>query len=191
MLWFKNRSRAARAAMSAALCLGLATPVIAGTVYSWRTEDGTLSFADDMKHVPSRYRAEVEKKTTRQLEGYERYTPGGKTAKGSYAERLDGRLSDLQEDGQRPVIVLPGTGVRATSLIVGGTRRGDSAVVMPLEQDGSGEPVVIRHERTQDDDSMATRHRTVVKQGDRVIMVRENESSQRNWQGGWVPATDD
>ena len=187
MLWSKNRSRVTRVAISAALCLGLATPVMAGTVYSWRTEDGTLSFADDIKHVPSRYRPEVERKGMQELEGYERFTPAGKTAAGSYAERLGERLSALSKAYRPPVGYV--RRVPVASLIVGATRRGDTAAVVPLEQMGSDEPIVIRQVRTKSGSSLSSQHRTIVEQGERVILVRENESSQRNWQG-WVPATD-
>ena len=42
MLFARNRRRATRAILWMAVSLGLATPVIAGTVvYSWKTEDGT------------------------------------------------------------------------------------------------------------------------------------------------------
>ena len=81
-----------------------------------------MSFADDIKHVPGRYRSEVDRKGTEELEGYERFTPAGKTVDGSYAERLDQRLNALREDDRPSVGYIQG--VPEASLIVGASRRG-------------------------------------------------------------------
>jgi hypothetical protein len=180
MPWFKNRSRATRLTILLAIVLGLATPVLAGTVYSWRTEDGTLSFTDDKKHIPARYRNEAEQRQSGSLEGYRQFTSAAKTSDGSYKERLEQRLGELQQGDARHVegATQGGSGL---SVIVGGSRysRG-GGVIVPVDGAASDEPIVTEHLRTKPADSMSTRHVTVTKQGDRIISVHENEKSHRN-----------
>jgi len=188
MLSFKNRSRTARAAISMAACLGLATPVVAGTVYSWRTEDGTVSFADDKKHVPSRYRESAEVRETGTLEGYERFTSAQKSSDQSYAERLRKRQEALQ--GASTLVITPVPAGSGISTIVGGTRYGRGGLIVPLGGTDSQEPMIIEKRRTKPGDSMATRHETVVRQGDRIISIQRDELSHRDGTG-MVPPVDD
>jgi hypothetical protein len=190
MMLFKNRSRAARIATSLAVCLGLATPVLAGTVYSWRSEDGTISFTDDEKHVPSRYRDSAEVKQTEKLDEYERFTASENDSDGSYAERLKQRRDALQ--GAGTVVITPVPAGSSMSTIVGGTRYGRGGLVVPLDgtTTNSNEPVIIENRRTKPSDSMATRHETVVRQGDRVISIQRDELSHRD-HTGMVPPVDD
>jgi hypothetical protein len=188
MMWFKNRSRTVRIAISLAVGLGLATPVLAGTVYSWRTEDGTVSFTNDKKHVPSRYRDQVEVRESETLEEYDRFTSAATTSDGSYAERLQQRLNALQ--GATTAVATPVPTGSPMSVIVGGSRYGRGGVVVPVDNVASNEPVIIEQKRTKPRDSMATRHVTVVRQGDREILVNKNELSHRDGTG-MVPPIDD
>ena len=113
MSWLENGSRAGRVAIVAAICLGLATPVVAGTVYSWRSDDGILSFTDEAKRIPARYRKAAKKRSLKKLGSYDRYTPAGQTAEGSYAERLERRQAQLQPAS--PVVSSPMTATGSTS----------------------------------------------------------------------------
>jgi len=192
MQWFKKRSSAARGALLLAVALSIATPVIAGTVYTWQTEDGTVSFTDDQKHIPSRYRDQAEARQTQDLDGYKRFTPADKsTTDATYANRLNERLATLRgEDATaRPSGDHAGSS-DGISVIVGGTRYGSNAMVVPTGGTRDGEaPTIVEQRRTKPSDSMATRHETVVKQGDRIISIQRNEKSHRGG-SGMVPPVD-
>jgi hypothetical protein len=187
MLWFNKRCRAERVAILLAACLGLATPVLAGTVFSWKTEDGTVSFTDDKKHVPSRYRDQVKEREMDGLESYERFTPTGQQPVSSYAKRLEERQSALSRSAA-PLGVANAPGMSA-AVIVGGSRYGNGGMVVPLNGMNADEPMVIEQLRTKPKDSMSTRHITVVKQDGRVIAVRKDELSHRDGTG-MVPPVD-
>lgn len=182
----KNRTRATYVALSLALALGLAAPSLADTVYTWTTEDGTVAFTDDVKHVPARYRSVVRVKVMESLDGYHRYTPVTPN------ENL--HASDVQVAAQQAatpgVIVVPVERQAGMSAVVGGSRYGGGGVIMPVESNGSDEPMIIENRRVKPKNSMATSHETVVKQGDRVIMIRRDEKNHRDWTGR-VPPTDD
>ena len=74
---------------------GFAAPVAAGTLYQWTAADGTVSFTDDAKRVPERYRGEVKRIKTGGLDGYKRYTPSSHDTV-TYRERLDQRIDRLE-----------------------------------------------------------------------------------------------
>jgi len=192
MQWFKKRGSATRAALLLAVALSIATPVIAGTVYTWRTEDGTVSFTDDQKHIPSRYRSQAEARQTKDLDGYKRFTPADKsTTDATYANRLNERLAALQgEDAPARRGVDRAGSSDGISVIVGGTRYGSNAMVVPTGGTRDGDaPTIVEQRRTKPSDSMATRHETVVKQGDRIISIQRNEKSHRGG-SGMVPPID-
>jgi hypothetical protein len=84
------------AVVAGAVLLGAGTAG-AGTLYRWKTENGTLAFADDPKRIPERYRERAEAIETEGLDGYGRYTPTDAAAQQEYADRLAERLDGLRE----------------------------------------------------------------------------------------------
>ena len=72
-------------------------PVHAEQLYRWKSADGTVSFTDDAKRVPERYRGAAEQIDTNSLAGYGRYTPTDAIASQEYAKRLAERLEILRE----------------------------------------------------------------------------------------------
>lgn len=72
-------------------------PVQAELLYRWESADGTVSFTDDAKRVPERYRKDAEQLDTSVLSGYGRYTPTDAVASQEYAKRLAERLEMLRE----------------------------------------------------------------------------------------------
>ncbi len=191
MQWFKKTNGAARGALLLAVAVSFATPVVAGTVYTWRTEDGTVSFTDDVKHIPSRYRGQAETRAMKDLDGYKRFTPADKSSTNdTYAERLNSRLATLKgEDAvARDGVEYGGSG-DGIAVITGGTRNGGNGMVVPVGSSRDGAPTIVEQRRTKPSDSMATRHETVVKQGDRVISIQRNEKSHRGG-SGMVPPVD-
>jgi len=95
MQW-RDSILAASIAMAGAIWLAPA-PAGAGTLYRWKTKDGTLAFADDVKRIPERYRAHAEEIQTEGLDGYGRLTPTDGAAQQERADQLGARLEGLRE----------------------------------------------------------------------------------------------
>lgn len=180
--------------LGAFLVAGLAGPAFAGNVYQWETEDGTYSFTDDSKRIPAKHRSEAKLRSVGQLSRYERYTPVSEEPGKSYAERIRERQAELRSvsaTASQGVVVgaIPtqGTGLGYTVPVNGGgSSGGRSAASIRVPVDGrntaqaSDEPIVIESRRMQPSDSLATRHWTFVKQGDRIITVIKGERRQRS-----------
>lgn len=176
MSWSSSRNLAARVGATA-LAFVLGASASAGTLYSWKTEDGTFAYTNDKKRIPTRYKNEVESSKLRSMESYARFTPGPKTDDKAYGDRIVERLEVL----------------RATSSDLassgGGIPLGSQAFVkLELGQDGSAieipigaglddlEPVVVEHVRMKSAAGRTTtRHFRIVKQGDRVLAVIKDE----------------
>ena len=89
--------------MSRNLTLLLASVLVFGAanapaeqLYRWESPDGTVSFTDDARRVPERYRNSATQIDTNSLAGYGRYTPTDAAATEAYAKRLNERLEGLR-----------------------------------------------------------------------------------------------
>ena len=162
-------------AACAALSIGIASPTLAGTLYSWTTEDGVHSFTDDPKKIPPRYREQAVAQTTTGLDDYERYTRNDPEATGDYQRRLSERLERLRALNAQ--LYPSGTSVpraggadQSVSLRLGGQNAPE------LDLSGSGdEPIVIEKQRFRPDGQIATRHNTIVTQGDRTLVIMKGQ----------------
>lgn len=192
----KSRSRWARGATAALLCLGVAGSASAGTVYSWTTEAGTSAYTDDRKRIPARYRGSAKSRSTEQLSRYARFTPSTVTVAGDAGERLLTRLNHLRGNeaaasgGGAVAMMAPGPGGQPMSAaflvrMSGNRDRTTTQMGIPLHG-SSAEPIVVENLRVRPDStlgdrgSMATHHVTVVRQGDRVISLTRPELNQRS-----------
>jgi hypothetical protein len=150
---------------------GLAAPALAGSFYSWTTEDGVRAYTDDAKRVPARYRARAELRETGSLEGFERYTPiqgSAVAADGAPAARAARPVESLPS-----VSAPPPAGGQGILLDTGDV----SISLVGVE---GGEPVVVEQIRTRVADSEATRTVQVVRQGDRVLAIIKPTPNQTN-----------
>lgn len=191
MLISRILCRSLRIALAAVACFALAGPAGAGTVFAWQTEDGTHSFTDQKKQVPARYRDQATSRQVSRMSGYARLTPTPKTAKGSYADRMRARLADLRGEPQTELAAaqaVAGAGI-PLAVSTGGSRHGGHATIVPVAAAAdSAEPIVIEQRRMRATDSLATRHVTVVRNGERTLVVEKDELSQRSYQGADFPA---
>jgi hypothetical protein len=178
--------------------LAAATPAAAGTMYRWKSDDGSISYTEDLKRVPERYRAKAEEITTDGLASYPRFTPTDATASKEYNEKLTARLDALrawnaQTDPMAPRASLApasaGHPVSAIQLNTASRRRVqdetgdyhwtatqgiDSNPVPTVAFDADPNdphPVVVERKRMIADGNVATELVTVVRQGDRVLSV--------------------
>ena len=190
--------------LASVLVLGAASAP-AEQLYRWESPDGTVSFTDDARRVPERYRNSATQIDTNSLAGYGRYTPTDAAATEAYAKRLQERLEGLRaaneadesadrERAEREQIA------PAPSRIANQTRRIERrrAVVQP---DGSiryryssnevpvtstqslpvdpndPTPVVTEQKRVRVPGQPITQTVTVTRQGDRVLSVVAPDSN--------------
>jgi hypothetical protein len=194
MLRQKTATRVGRFLMGVSLFAGLAGPAFAGNVYSWVTEDGTYAFTDDPKRIPAKHREEAEAPPMGDLKRYARYTVDrtGKT----YTDRLWQRQTELRERAvaEAPAVSAApagGTGSGFTysmPFFGGGSSGGQRAAQMQLGMGALGandsdEPITVESFRMKPTVGQATRHWTIVKQGDRVLAVIKGEIRDRSPQG--------
>ena len=190
MLKIKTGLRVGRFLVGAVLLAGLAGPALAGNVYSWVTEEGTHAFTDDSKRIPAKHRADARRRTLGKLTRYERYTEVASESRKPYADRIRERRMELRE---MAAAALPGAVVGAMPSPVpgmvysipaqGGNGRGHSgiSIQVPVGSTASADsrPTTIESIRVKPGQSLATRHWTVVKKGDRLVTVIKGELRQR------------
>jgi hypothetical protein len=154
------------------LSLMLALPAAAGTVHSWQTQEGTLAFTDDVKRIPARYRATVSSRELGGLGDYVRFSGADEKEKTLYAARVQARLNRLRNANGAVALALPSGEGEAAFLVrtSGGDNGVSTQVGFPLA-DAEEEPIVTNNVRMMPENSIATRHVTIVRQGDRILSV--------------------
>ncbi len=182
MLLFGRHGRWPGFVLGALLCFGLSSPSFAGTVFTWETDEGTISFTDERKRIPAKYRLSARTKEMGKLDGYPRYTPTGATnLRTEQNASLQGPASDPSADVQ----TVPATGFDGRAISVGTGRYGGGTRVQ-LPTNGAvagGGPTVMETIRVRPENSLATRTITVVKQDGRVVHVTKGQLNQRSWAG--------
>ena len=159
--------------------IGLAAPVAADVVYSWTTESGTTSFTDDADKIPAKYASSAQEKSLESLRSYPRLTIQTYLPPVAAAPVRTGREASRHAEGQE----------EGLSVLVGGTRFGNNAAVVPIGGDLDDEaPTIIDNYRVKPKDSMATRHVTVIKKDGRIISIQRNQLNQDD-RSGMVPPT--
>lgn len=63
-------------------------------VLTYVTDDGVISFTDDLKRVPQKYQDDVE---TIVIDGLSDYVRGTRSDDGAYVKNLEARLSHLRK----------------------------------------------------------------------------------------------
>lgn len=185
----KRSVHVGRIVLGACLMVGLAGPAFAGNVYSWVTEDGTHAFTDDPKRIPEKHKAEAQARPLGDLKRYERFTVD-RTGRG-YQDRLRERQSELRErEAARPFVIggdprtANGAGIVYNFPIeggrAGGGQRGPGMQIPLAGAAASDEPITVESVRVKPTQGSATRHWTIVKQGDRIISVFKGELLDRD-----------
>lgn len=178
----RTRASASMGALAIVSCLalGLSAPAAAADrIYAWETDEGTLAFTDDPKRIPAQYRGVATSRPRADLGRYERASVVESTGTAPHADRLARRLAYLRgANGAIAVAMpgIPGSGSAEAAFLVrtSGSSRGVSTQVgFPVSQGpgDSGEPIVTDNVRVMPRDSDATRHITVVRQGDEILSI--------------------
>jgi len=167
---------------SALAALVLAGPSMAGSYYSYRTDEGAYAFTDDAKAIPEAYRASAKRHSTSPLRSYERLTPSDSRATADYAKRLDERLAHLRGmNGQAKAEPVVGK-ARANGPTIALQTGGDDSPVLqitPVDGSGSDEPVIVETVAAKPAGGIVTRDNTIVRQGDRTLTIVRARS--REW----------
>jgi hypothetical protein len=155
-------------------------PAAAGPLFSWTAEDGTVSYTDDAKRIPERYRAGAKQVPAGKLDGYARLSPAEPAAQSEYVAQLTERLARLRalnraldEDAAYEAAAAagygyPGAPAEGPETLV---RVGRDLQVRVPQTASASAPVVVEDVRVRPDGSVFTTHDTVVRQGDRILMV--------------------
>jgi hypothetical protein len=169
-----------RAAALIVLGAALGQPAAAGTLYHWRTEEGTFAFTDDARRVPARYREQVEQRSLGQLADYERLTVQQREESERYAERLGARLAELRQANAAPrpeAAPRPAGASQHLSLRTG--NEGAPLLELAVPGEGDAEPVVVDTLFTRPAGKMVTRQSVVVRRGDETLAIVRNRL--REW----------
>jgi len=163
---------------TAALALvAFALPASAETLFRWTAEDGSVSFTDDAKRIPARYRSASQSIQTGGLAGYKQYSPTKADAQAVYREQLAARLERLRELNaslEAPMYAQP-VGAASVNAGTSGTdayvRVGRDLTVRVPQTDAELGPVIVDDVRVKRSGELATVHDTIVSQGGRVLLV--------------------
>ncbi len=174
MDWSTTKRWTARLGATA-LAFALGATASAGTLYSWKTEDGTFAYSNDKKRIPAKYKGEAKTSKLGKMQNYERFTPGPKVDDKAYTDRIHERLQVLRaDDGQALSAGDEARGATDAFVRLGlGGGGSDSQIEIPVgDALGDAEPVVVEHVRMKPGRGRSTtRHFRVVKQGDRILAV--------------------
>lgn len=193
MLKVKTGLRFGTLLLGAFLVVGLAGPAFAGNVYSWVTEDGTYAFTDDSKRIPAKHKSEAKRRSMGKLTRYERFTEVNADVEQPYAERIRERRDELRQMAATTpqgvvagaAVAQSGQGLGYTIPVHGGAGRAGRSgtnLYVPVPDalnDVDDEPTTIESRRMDPSDSLATRHWTIIKKGDRIVTVIKGERRQR------------
>jgi hypothetical protein len=149
-----------------------AGPAGAGTLYSWQTEDGNVSFTDNPKNIPDRYRDQTRTRSAKRLGDYERFTSQDAEGTRRYADQLAQRVDHLRrlnaERYSAPIDVAAAD--NAPSIRVNGMD-----LRLPATTDEA--PVIVESVRVRSYGQIASRHDTVVRQGGRTLAILRGHQS--------------
>jgi len=171
-------------AVFAALLWLMPEPASAGTIYSWRTEDGGYAFSDDPEVIPARYRDQAQTRASADLRNYERYTESVSGSGDRYAEELEARLEHLRATNAAPAPAGPSRATAAGASETGpriSLRTGnESAPTIDVTTDAGAGPLVVETIFTRPKGKMVTRKSLVVRQGGKTIAVVRPRSAETN-----------
>lgn len=160
-------------------------PASAQTMYRWTAEDGSVSFTDDAKRIPARYRSAAQAIQPAGLAGYEHYSPAEPAAQAAYAEQLAARLERLRElnrslEVQEARSYYGGASVSPSAPNEAYVRVGDDLTVKVPAGAAGEAPVVVQDVRVRQPGSAFTSTDTVISQDGRVLLVVRGERHSQN-----------
>jgi len=185
MDWSSSRNWVARVGATA-LAFALGASASAGTLYSWKTEDGTFAYTNEKKRIPAKYKGEAQKSQMKSMKSYSRFTPGPKIDDTAYGDRIVQRLEVLHAASSEAAASAAGpfVGSQAYVKLELGDESGN-AIEIPIDMaDGDAGPIVVEHVRVRPEAGhLTSRHFRVVKQGDRILAVIKDRALDQDLTG--------
>ena len=158
------------------LALLLASPSRAGDIYTWETADGNVAFTDNSKHIPARYRDQVQVRKSGGIGDYARFTSEDSADTERYSDQLAKRIEYLRgSNSGRDAAPAVGETIGVASITVSG-------VDMRLPAADTNAPIIIEKLRVQSFGQITTRHDTLVSQGGTPLAIVRGD--QRGEVGG-------
>jgi len=165
------------------LALLLAGSSRAGEIYSWETADGNVSFTDNPKNIPARYRDQVQVRRPQAIEDYARFTSEDSAETERYSDQLAKRIEYLRWlNSDR-------TAARAATNSIGVASVTVSGVDLRLPAADTSAPIIVEKLRVKSADQITTRHDTLVSQGGTPLAIVRGD--QRGEVGGAVDILDE
>ena len=162
----------------------LALPALAGSLYAWRGEDGVYAYTDDWNAVPERYRDSVKVSETRSLEDYDRFTVQVGSLGAGHEERVRERLHALRkarEQAAVPTLMQEAAAQQGGAVVsLGSAGPGQPRVELSAADPNTHEPIVIEPLITRRPGDSHTRRSTVIRQGDRTLVIVKGNRHQHN-----------
>jgi len=168
----------------ALLAGGAGAAAAEGSIYSWRTQDGSYAFTDDAKSIPPRYREQVEVRQNGALADYERFTPSDAAADRRYAERLSERLDYLRSlnaslPRRSPAGAVNRSGAPRELVTLRSGSSDTSGVDITTPAGGGRAPIVVETVLMREPGKIVTQNVQITRRGDRVIAITKPRS--REW----------
>lgn len=167
--WSPRAVRAACLPMLAAAALALPA---SADIFAWRTQDGVFAYTDDPERIPARYADQAVRLEDTSLKNYARLTRtdpvATQAAVAARAQRLEAlrRMNGLA--APQATAAHAGAGAAGGTTVTVATRNPQAPTVDVRAADGA-EPIVVESVLTKERGSVASRHSTIVRQGDRVL----------------------
>ena len=173
MSWKIGSDRRTRLVLSMVVGFALGASASAGTLYSWKTEDGTFAYTNEKKRIPAKYKGEAKKSQFKSMESYARFTPGPKMDDTAYGDRIVQRLEVYHATDGEAAIAGAGSHIGPQAYVKLELGDDGNAIEIPVDQaSGGAGAIVVEHVRVKPGAGHSTsRHFRVVKQGDRVLAV--------------------
>ena len=162
----------------------LAPPISAGSLYAWRSEDGVYSFTDDQNAIPERYRDAADVSESTGLVDYPRLTVQVASRSAEQGKRRQERLQALRDDSKRALEgrAQPDLASQRGGAVVslGSAGPGQPRIELPAADPVTHEPLIIEALITKRPGDSHTRRSTVIRQGDRTLVIMKGERHHRN-----------
>jgi len=157
-------------------------PATAGTLYRWKTADGSVSVTDDPDRIPERYKKAALAFETAGMAGFERHTETDAVAQAEYEVALYERLARLRS--LNAGLNAPGdayvSGNQAPADAPGFeaiVQLNDGTAMRVPSRAGLDGPVIVEERRVRRPGQITTVHDTIVRQGDEVLMIVAPDNS--------------
>ncbi len=171
--WQKRSAMWAAAVIASAGMLGAAASPASAEIYRWTTDSGEIAFTDDVDRIPSRYREHATLQRELGLASYSRFTrttTSVEASRAALADRLE-HLRDFNGEGGEGTAPYYATALRPAVHETVIQLDDQTTVRVPHQATDEAGPIIVEEVRVKRDGSLFTQHNTVVRQGDKILMV--------------------